>query len=78
MCKDHEDPFIATLRNILFLTHLCDRLFSITTLMSSGHTCLFHKGFFTVYFGEKEKNTVTLPHTAKRKHIFLGEIRETS
>ena len=24
--------------------------------MNSGHTCLFHKGFCTVYFGEKEKS----------------------
>ena len=25
-----------------------------------------------VYFGAKEKNTVTLPHSAQRKDAFLG------
>ena len=37
-----------------------------------------HKGFCTVYFGEKEKNAVTLPHSAQRNHIFWGEIKEMS
>ena len=50
MCDDHEDPFIATLHNVLLAPYLCDRLFSIITLMNSGHNCLFHKGFCTVYF----------------------------
>ena len=44
--------------------------------MNSGHTCLFNKYFCTVSFGEKYKNTVTLPHSAQRKHTFLGEIKE--
>ena len=44
--------------------------------MNSGHTCLLHKGFCTVYFGAKEKNAVTLPHSAQRKHAFLGKIME--
>ena len=46
--------------------------------MNSGHTCLFHKGFCTVYFREKEDNAVTLPHIAQRKHAFLGKIKEMS
>ena len=46
--------------------------------MNAGHTCLFHKGFFKVYFGVKEKNTVTIPHSAQRKHVFLGKIMEKS
>ena len=46
--------------------------------MNSGHTCLFHKGFCTVYFEDKDKNAVTLPHSAKRKHSFLGEIKSKS
>ena len=33
---------------------------------------------FTVYFSAKEKNAVTLPHSAQRKHAFLGEIKKTS
>ena len=43
----------ATLYNLLLAPDLCDRLFSIITLMNAGHTCLFHKGFCTVYFREK-------------------------
>ena len=31
-----------------------------------------------VYFGAKEKNAVTLPHSAQRKHAFLGKIMEKS
>ena len=46
--------------------------------MILGHTCLFEQGFFTVFFGEKEKNAVTLPHIAQRKHVFWGEIKEMS
>ena len=29
-------------------------------------------------FETKEKNAVTLPHNAQRKHAFLGEIKEIS
>ena len=46
--------------------------------MNSVHTCLFQKGFCTVYFGDQEKNAVTLPHIAQRKHDFLGEIKQIS
>ena len=31
-----------------------------------------------MYFGEKEDNTVTLPHSAVRKHAFLGKIMKKS
>ena len=31
-----------------------------------------------MYFGSKEDNTVTLPHSAVRKHAFTGEIMEKS
>ena len=70
MCDDNRDTFIATLHNILLSPDLCDRLFSIITLLNSGHTCLFQKGFCTVYFGDKKENTVTLPHISHRKHAF--------
>ena len=60
MCDDNGKTFIATLHNILLEPDLCDSLFSIITLMNSGHNCLFHKGFCTVYFGAREKNAVTL------------------
>ena len=78
MCDDHGDTFIATLHNVLLAPELCDRLFSIISLMNSGHTCLFHKGFFTVYFGVKEKNSFTLTHSSQSKHEFWGEIKEIS
>ena len=53
MCDDNGYPFIAMLHNVLLAPDLCDRLFPIITLLNSGHTCLFHKGFCTVYFGAK-------------------------
>ena len=78
MCNNNGDPLIATLHKLLLTPYLRNRLFSIVTLINSGHTCLFHKGFWSVYFGAKEKNVVTLPHSAERKHEFLGEIKEMS
>ena len=45
MCDDNGKTFIATLYNVLLAPDLCDRLFSIITLMNAGHTCTFHKGF---------------------------------
>ena len=76
LCDDHEDPFIATLHNIILAPDLCDRLFSIITLMNLGHTCLFHKGFCIVYFGAKEKNSVTSPHIEQRNMHFGGKSRK--
>ena len=78
MCDDHGKKFIATLYNVLLAPDLCDRLFSIITLMNAGHPCLFHKGFCTVYFGAKEDNAVTLPHNAQRKHYFIRKIQDVS
>ena len=78
MFDDNGETFIATLYNVLLDPDLCDRLFSIITLMNSGHTCLFQKGFFTVYFGAKEDNAVTLAHSEVRKHTFMVKIMESS
>ena len=78
MCNDNGKPFIATLYNVILAPDLCDRLFLTITLINSGHTCLFYKGFCTVYFGAREKNVVTLPHIEQRKHAFLGKIMEMS
>ena len=75
MCDDNGKNFAATLYNVLLAPDLCDRLFSIVTLMNAGHTCLFSKRFFTVYFGAKEDNAVTLPHSALRKMLFLEKFR---
>ena len=78
MCDDNGKTFVATLYYVLLAPDLCDRLFSIITLMNAGHTCLFHKGFCTVYFGAKYDNEVTLPHSAVRKHAFTGKSMESS
>ena len=78
MFDNNGETFIATLYNVLLTPDLCDRLFSIITLMNAGHTCLFHKGFCTVYFGAKEDNAVTLAHSAVRKHAFMVKIMESS
>ena len=72
VCDDNGKTFIATLYNVLLALDLCDRLFSIITLMNAGNTCLFHKVFCKVYFGAKEDNAVTLTHSALRKHAFSG------
>ena len=45
ICDINGNPFIATLHKILLAPDLCDRLFSIITLINLVHTCLFHKGF---------------------------------
>ena len=65
MCDNNGNPFIATLHNVILAPDLCDWLFSIIMLMNSGHTCLFHKGFCTVYFGAKENNAV-ICHTVHK------------
>ena len=77
MCDNHGDHFIKTLHNVILAPNLYDRLFSIITLMNSIQICLFYKGFFTVYFGSKDKIAVTLSHSAQRKHEFLEKIKET-
>ena len=75
MCDDNGNKFATTLYNILLAPDLCDRLFSIITLMNAGHACLFHKWFCMVYLGAKEDNAVTLPHSAQRKHAFTEKFR---
>ena len=57
--NDNGKTFVTTLCNVLLAPYLCDRLFSIITLMDAGHTCLFHKWFCKVYFGAKKDNSVT-------------------
>ena len=47
-------------------------------LINSGHTCLFHKGFFSVYYREKENNAVTFQQSTQIKHAFLGKIKDIS
>ena len=78
MCDDNVKKFFATLYNVLLAPGLCDILCSIITLMNAGHTCLFHKGFYTVYFGAKEDNALTLPHSAQIKHAFTGKNQDVS
>ena len=82
MFDDNRETFVATLYNVLLATDLCDRLFSIITLMNARHTCLFNKAFCTVSFGANEDTAVTLPHSTVRKHAFMvkkyGEFKEKS
>ena len=78
MVNDNGETLIATLYNVLLTPDLCNRLFSIITLMNTGHKCLFHKVFCTVYFGTKEDNAVTLSHSAVRKHAFMVKSMESS
>ena len=78
MCNNNGKIFIATLYNVLLAPDLCDRLFSIITLMNAVHICLFHKGFFTVYFGVDKRNALTLPHSAQRKNAFAANIKNMS
>ena len=73
MCNDNRDTFIATLYNVVLEPDLSNRLFSIILLMNLGHICLFHREFLNVYFGDREKNVVTFPDSAHRKHAFLGD-----
>ena len=53
MCDDNGNPFIETLHNVVFTPDICNRLFSIITLMKLGHTRLFQKVFSMVYSGDK-------------------------
>ena len=78
MCNNHGYPFIATLHSVLLAPDSWDRLFSIITLMNSGHACLFNKGFCTVYSRSKDNNAVTFPHSAQRKHAFIGKTKGMS
>ena len=48
MCNDNRNLFIATLHSVVLAQDKWDRFFSIITFMNSGHSCLFHKGLFTV------------------------------
>ena len=78
MCDNDGKTFIVTLYNLLLAPDLCNRLFSIITLTNAGYTCLFNKGFCTVYFGPEKDNALTLPHSAQRKHTFTGKIKDMS
>ena len=48
MCDDNRNTLIETLYSVLLTPYLCDRLFSIITLMNAGNTCLFQNLFCTV------------------------------
>ena len=78
MCNNNGDTFIAILHYVVLATYLCHRICLIIMLMNSGHSCVLHKGFCTVYFIQKAKNAVTFPHSTQRKHAFLGEIKDMS
>ena len=76
MCNNNGDTFIVTLHNVLLATDLCDRLFSVITLINSVHTCLFHKGFCTVYFGDKDKVWLLYHIVQRGKKHFGGKYKK--
>ena len=78
MCDNDGDTFIAMLHKVLLAPDVCDRVFSIITLMNLVHTCLLNKGFYNVYFRAKEKNEVIFLHSVQRKHAFWEGIKEIS
>ena len=78
ICNHNGNSFIATLYSVLLAPDLCDRLFSIITLINAGNTYLFHKVFYTVYFGAEKENAITLPHSAQRRHAFTVKIKDLS
>ena len=45
ICDDNRYSVIKPFHTVIFAPDLCNRLFLISTLKNSGHTCLFHKGF---------------------------------
>ena len=65
MCDDNGDPFISTFHSVLLEPDLCDKLFAIIKLINLGHTCLFYKEFYNVYFGAREKMQLHLQCTKK-------------
>ena len=71
MCDDNRDTFIATLHNVLLVPDLCNRVFLTIKLINLGRTCLFHEGFCTVYFGNKEKMRL-LYHIVLRGNMQFG------
>ena len=78
ICNDNGKPFIATLHNVLLAPELCDRLFLIITLMNSGHTCIFSKGFCTVFFRVEKKECSNINTQYTKEHAFLGKIMDMS
>ena len=68
---DYGKPFVATLYNLLLTPYLCDQMCSVITPINMVHTYLFHKGLCKVLLVVKKQNTVTLLHSAQRKHSFM-------
>ena len=78
MHGDNGKPFIIRLYNILLESDLCDQLFYNIKLMNPGNTCIFHKGFYTVFSVDIEQDAVTLPHREQGNHLFLVNTKEKS
>ena len=76
MCDNNGYPFIATLYNVLFVPDICNRVFSIITLINLGHNCLFHKGVCTLYFDNREKMRLLYHIVHMRNMHFWGKIKQ--
>ena len=61
--------------NVLLAPDLCNRLFSIITVNSSGRTYIFHKGFCTILLSDNEMSVVSLLHSAQQKHTLLVKMK---
>ena len=72
MRDNNGKPFITALYNVLLALDLCNKLFSIITLMNLVHTWIFRKGFCMVLFSDKKQNVVTLRHSIQRKIYIFG------
>ena len=75
-CDNNRDPFIATSHKVLLTPDLCNRLSSIITLLILGILVYSTKGFALCTLEQRKKNAVTLPHSAQRKYVFIGKIKD--
>ena len=59
---------------------ICVLIFDVVILKQFSFLLVisFSKRVCTLYFGAKNNNAVTFPHSAQRKHAFLGKIKDMS
>ena len=76
--NDNGDPFIAMLHNVLLAPDLYNGLFQSLYEWIRDIIVYSKKGFSLCTLEHNIYNIVTLPHSAQRKHAFLGKIKEMS
>ena len=55
MCDDNGNTIVATLYNVLLASDLCDRLFSIITLMNAGYNFFSKRVLHGILLSREEK-----------------------